>query len=183
MRRRQRVTPAAAGPPVGSCPVGSCPVESAAELAVCQHSQVGQSAVPGAVDGHEAGSMAIELAVLTIPLVVLLLLVVALGRVSEARSSVDEAARDAARAASIARSAPVAGEQGRQAALADLAADGISCQAPTVTIDAGDLRPGGRVSATVSCSVSFGDLVLLRLPGSRTVSSTAVEIVDVYRGS
>ena len=127
--------------------------------------------------------MAVELAVLTIPLVVLLLFVVALGRVSEARGSVDEAARDAARAASIARNESLAGEQGRQAALADLAADGISCQAPTVAIDASDLRPGGRVSATVVCTVSFGDLLLLRLPGRRTVSSTAVEVVDMYRSS
>ena len=131
----------------------------------------------------ERGSMAVELAILTIPLVIILLFVVGLGRVSEARSSVDEAARDAARTASIARSAVQAGDQGRQAALADLAADGVSCQAPAVTIDTADLRPGGRVTATVVCVVSFGDLLLLHLPGRRTISSTAVEVVDVYRGS
>ena len=48
----------------------------------------------------ETGSMAVELALLTVPLVTILLLVAALGRFSDARNQVTEAARDAAREAS-----------------------------------------------------------------------------------
>src|SRR6516164_8770402 len=88
---------------------------------------------------NEHGSMATELAVLTIPLVVVLLFVVALGRLSEARGSLDEAARDAARAASIARTSAAAASDGKQVALDDLAADRVSCEAPTVDIDTADL--------------------------------------------
>ena len=131
----------------------------------------------------ERGSMAVELALLTIPLVVLLLFVVALGRVSEARNAVDEAARDAAREASIARTPEQAQQQATQRALDDLDGDRISCRAPAVSVNTADLRPGGDVAATVVCTVSFGDLLLLRVPGARTIASTAVEVVDVHRGT
>jgi Flp pilus assembly protein TadG len=127
--------------------------------------------------------MATELAILAIPLVVILLFVVALGRVSEARGSLDEAARDAARAASIARTSAAAASDGRRAALDDLAADRVSCEAPTVDIDAADLHPGGQVTARIACTVPFHDLLLLHVPGSRTLTSTAVEVVDALRGS
>jgi Flp pilus assembly protein TadG len=127
--------------------------------------------------------MAVELAVLTVPLVVVLLFVVALGRLSEARNSVDEAARDAAREASIARVPGVARQQAIQRALDDLAADKVSCRMPAISVDTADLRPGGHVTATVVCTVSFGDLLLLRVPGARTIASTAVEVVDLHRGT
>jgi Flp pilus assembly protein TadG len=125
--------------------------------------------------------MAIELAVLAVPLVVILLFVAALGRVSDARNAVDEAARDAAREASVARGADQARQLGTQRALDDLAADRVTCRAANIAVDTTDLRPGGRVTATVTCTVAFGDLLLLRVPGSRTMASTAVEVVDLHR--
>jgi Flp pilus assembly protein TadG len=131
----------------------------------------------------ERGSMAVELAILTPPLIVLLLFVAALGRISQARNSVDEAARDAAREASIARFSGEAQQRATRRAMDDLAADGISCRAPDIAIDTTNLRPGGRVTATVVCTVGLGDLLLLRVPGARTITSTAVEVVDVHRGS
>jgi Flp pilus assembly protein TadG len=127
--------------------------------------------------------MAVELAILTVPLVVLLLLVAGLGRVSEARNAVDEAAHDAARAASIERGEALARQRGTQLARDDLAASRVSCLAATVTVDVSDLRPGGTVSATVICTVSFSDLLLLRVPGAKTIASTAVEVVDFHRGA
>jgi Flp pilus assembly protein TadG len=127
--------------------------------------------------------MAVELALLTVALVVLMLFVVAVGRVSQVQGSIEEAATDAARAASIARTADVAVSEGRRVALADLAADRVACPDPEVDIDAVELQPGGQVRAVVTCQVPFGDLVLLRLPGARQISASAVEVVDVYRSS
>jgi Flp pilus assembly protein TadG len=129
----------------------------------------------------ERGSMAVELAILTVPLVVVLLFVSALGRLSEARNAVDEAARDAARQASIARVSGKAQQLATQRALDDLAADRISCRAPSVAVDTTNLRPGGSVTATVVCTVGLGDLLLLRVPGAKTIASTAVEVVDLHR--
>jgi Flp pilus assembly protein TadG len=131
----------------------------------------------------ERGSMAIELALLAVPLVVILLFVAALGRVSQARNAVDEAARDAAREASVARQPDQARQLATQRALDDLAADRVSCRVPNVAVDTTDLRPGGRVAATVICTVSFGDLLLLRVPGNTTIASTAVEVVDLHRST
>ena len=68
-------------------------------------------------------------------------------------------------------------------ALDDLAADGIACRSPDIAVDTDDLRPGGSVTATVVCTVSFGDLLLLRVPGARTITSTAVEVVDLHRST
>jgi Flp pilus assembly protein TadG len=127
--------------------------------------------------------MAVELAILTVPLVVVLLFVSAVGRLSEARNAVDEAARDAARQASIARTPGQAQLLGARRALDDLAAERISCRAPNVAVDTTNLRPGGSVSATVVCTVGLGDLLLLRVPGARTIASTAVEVVDLHRSS
>jgi Flp pilus assembly protein TadG len=131
----------------------------------------------------ERGSMAVELAILTPPLVVLLLFVAALGRISQARNAVDEAARDAAREASIARTPDQAHQRAMGRAMDDLASDGISCRAPDIAVDTTNLRPGGSVTATVVCTVGLGDLLLLRVPGARTIRSTAVEVVDIHRGS
>jgi Flp pilus assembly protein TadG len=127
--------------------------------------------------------MAVELAILTVPMVVILLFVSALGRLSEARNAVDEAARDAARQASIARQAGQAQQLGTQRALDDLATDRVSCRAPSVAIDTTNLRPGGSVTATVVCTVGLGDLLLLRVPGARTIASTAVEVIDLHRST
>jgi Flp pilus assembly protein TadG len=131
----------------------------------------------------ERGSMAVELAVLTVPLVLVLLFVAALGRLSEARTAVDEAARDAAREASIARGVDQAKQQATTRAIDDLAADKLSCRAPTISVDTTNLRPGGTVTATIVCTVALDDLLLLRVPGYRTIASTAVEVVDAHRGA
>ena len=51
-----------------------------------------------------------------------------------------------------------------------------------VRVDTGGLRPGGAVTVTVSCRVRLADLVLLGVPGSRVVESTATSPVDQWRG-
>ena len=128
------------------------------------------------------GSASLELVLVTPVVVVLLLFVVFVGRVAQARADVDRAARDAARAASIARTSEAARSQGDSAARATLAAGGVSCQRLDVTIDVVQFRAGGTVDATVTCTIGLGDLAMLDVPGSRTVASTFTEPVDTYRG-
>jgi Flp pilus assembly protein TadG len=131
--------------------------------------------------GGERGSATTELVLLT-PLVVgLLLMIVAFGRFTEARSEVDEAARDAARAASIARSTTSARTAAEQAAAATLQAGGVSCRTMTVDLDLADFRPGGNVAARIACVTDLADVSLLRLPGSKTFSAIGVSVIDTYR--
>lgn len=131
----------------------------------------------------ESGSAAVELTLVTPLLVLFLLLVVAAGRVGEARNDVYGAASQAARAASLARAPGAAVADARAAAAASLGDGGPTCRSLSVDVDAGALRPGGRVAVTVACAVPLSDLVGLGLPGTRVVSASASEVVDTYRGA
>lgn len=123
------------------------------------------------------------MAILTVPLMLVLLLIVAGGRYVNARAEVDAAARDAARAASFARSAEGATSAARHAAAASLdESDGITCRDLAVAVDVSAFAPGGSVSAEVSCNVSLSDVSLLRLPVSRAITARAVAPVDTFRG-
>lgn len=125
----------------------------------------------------DTGSMAVELALLTVPLVTILLLVAALGRFSDARNQVTEAARDAAREASTYLTPQLATSQGDQVARSELT--GV-CAKASITIDTSELHPGGQVTVTVACPVPLGDLTLLHLPGTKTITASSVAVVDTY---
>lgn len=131
----------------------------------------------------QRGSASIELVMLTPVLLVLLLLVVAGGRLADARGAVDAAARDAARAGTIARSPGDARRDALAAAEARLDEGSVGCRNLTVDVDESDFRPGGSVAVTVTCSVDLGDLTLLRVPGIRDIITHAVEPVDAFRGT
>ena len=132
--------------------------------------------------GGDHGSVSTELALITPVLVTLLLIVVSLGRVASARGDVDAAARDAARAAANARSAPQAIAVGDAAARVALIEGGVTCRALLVDIDISAFRAGGVVRATVSCNVELESLTGVALPGSRTVTASFLAPIDVYRG-
>lgn len=123
-----------------------------------------------------------ELVLATPIFVVALLLAVTGGRLVSTRSDVDAAARDAARAASIARSPAAAARDGQTAAEASLAQRGLSCADLKISIDTARFRPGGSVVASVACAVDLSDLSGLGLPGARTVSARFAEPVDNFRG-
>ncbi|WP_199550353.1 TadE/TadG family type IV pilus assembly protein [Streptomyces sp. N35] len=119
--------------------------------------------------------------VLVTPLLVLLLLIsVGLGRLADARLRVDDAAHQAARAASLARTDAAAQTDARTAAGAALAADGASCTSAEVDVATAGLRLGAVARARVICTVSLADLV--GLPGQVQVTSEARSPIDVYRG-
>jgi Flp pilus assembly protein TadG len=131
----------------------------------------------------ETGSVTAELVLLTPLLILLLLFVVALGRLSGARLDVDGAAAQAARAASIARDPTTATAMAQQTATAAFGSDHVTCAQLTVKTDTSQFTPGGSVAVTVTCSVSLSDLTGLRLPASEQISDRFVAVIDQYRSA
>ncbi|WP_026122362.1 TadE family protein [Nocardiopsis halotolerans] len=130
----------------------------------------------------DRGSASVELAVLTPGLLAFALLMVLAGRVVDARSTADEVAHSAARAASLARTVPAAVAAAEGTAARSLAEHGLGCGDHTVTLDHGGLDPGGAVTAVVECRVDLSGLTGLGVPGSYTVSGSATVVVDTFRG-
>lgn len=130
---------------------------------------------------RDRGSAATELVVL-VPLVALIIgFVILAGRLSTAQQDVTSASQDAARAASV---RGLAGDPVGRATLAarqTLASRDVTCQQVGVDVDVTQLRPGGQVSVTVSCTIGLSDVLGLGIANaSRTVSATATAVVDTY---
>ena len=140
---------------------------------------------PGRRDRDDRGSMTLELVVWAPGLLLIITLLVVAGRVSSAKGAVEQAAVEAARSASIARSPSAASSQALAAARQSLTGQGLQCTDVTVTIDtSGFNTPPGRpatVTATVTCPVRLADLAIPGLPGTRTVTQTAVSSLDTFR--
>ncbi|UMP06715.1 hypothetical protein [Amycolatopsis sp. EV170708-02-1] len=102
-------------------------------------------------------------------------------RVITAESAVDEAARSAARAASIARDGHAAASVAEARARAVITQQGLNCTELNIAVDARDfakpLGETGYVIATVSCEVTFGDLMI---PGSRLAAAEFRSPIDRY---
>src|SRR5205814_1802876 len=122
----------------------------------------------------DRGSVAAE-ATLVTPLLILLVVFVGvvIHRGVDARLRVDDAAHQAARAASLARDANHAATNARDTAGRALADAGLVCAPSTIITDTAGFVAGGRVSVTVSCRVDLASA--LQLGGSRTITRTAVE--------
>jgi Flp pilus assembly protein TadG len=135
----------------------------------------------------DRGSMALELSIITPAIIALLWMMISAGRIVDAASKVEGAARDGARAASINH----AGQPlffANVAVRNSLQANGITCvNAPTVELTStsptgenhGDQpQPGDKAAVTVSCKVA------LLLGGvDATVTRTGVSVLDTFRGT
>lgn len=125
----------------------------------------------------------LEMVILVPVLLALIALVVAAGRTTAADTDVEFAAQVGARAAAQANTPGAAAARAEQVVVASLTDSGLACAQHSVSVDASDLRPGGRVSVTVSCTVGLDDVADLGLAlGSRTMTATASEVVDRVRG-
>jgi len=135
---------------------------------------------------RDRGSISVELAILLPGFVYLIVLAVVTGRQVIAQGAIDLAAHDAARAASLSRTAAVAQSRADAAALDTLTQQGLACASLTVTVNtAGFGVPVGNpasVTVTVVCQVSFADLAALPgVPGARTLTASFVSPLDQYR--
>ena len=133
----------------------------------------------GGVRG-DRGSATLELVALAPVLLALVLLTVGAGRLAAAGSTVQGAARDAARAASQQRTPGAAEVAARDTAVANLA--GTGCTDPVVTVA---FPPAGASVAVarvqVACTVALVELGLPGL-GDRRLTRTVSAPVDTYRG-
>ena len=129
----------------------------------------------------QRGAVSTELAVVTPLLIGFMLLVVFAGRVAQAEGDVAHAAQEAARAASLVGAPAAAVDAAEATAATNIAAGGVACRRLDVTVDTTAFQAGGQVAVTVSCQAVFGDVTLLAVPGSRTFTATAVEVIDTYR--
>jgi len=128
------------------------------------------------------GSATVEL-VLAAPILILLLwFLVYCGRMSDSRLRIEDAAHQAARAASLDRDPAAARTDARSTAANALAAGGITCRSFAVATS-GTLEPGSTVTASVTCTVGLSDLALLHVPGSQTLTARFSAPVDTYRGT
>ncbi len=139
----------------------------------------------GRNDRDHRGSTTLELVVWAPGLLLMIGLLIVAGRVNSAHAAVEQAAVDAARTASSARSAAGARHMAQASAEKTLAAQGLQCTTTTVVLDTSGFgtRPGqsATVTATVTCPVRLSDLSVSGLPGTRTVSHTATSSLDTFR--
>jgi Flp pilus assembly protein TadG len=135
----------------------------------------------GAGNAGQGGSVTVELVLLAPVLLALLGLIVGLGRIADAGGLVTGAARDGARAASLARSPQAAATAARTAAADDLAGAGLACPGLDVATDTAGFAPGGLVRVTVRCTVRLADLAVPGLPGTRTLWASSAAPLERYR--
>ncbi|MFJ8793605.1 TadE/TadG family type IV pilus assembly protein [Streptomyces sp. NPDC102462] len=133
----------------------------------------------------DEGSAAIEAAIVLPPLIMFLCLAIAGGRIVTSGAKIDSAAEDAAREASIHRTAAAAQGAAQSAAAESLGDQGITCASTSVRVNTGGLSAPvgqvGTVTVTVTCTVNLADLLLPGVPGAKTLTSTATSVVDQYR--
>ncbi|WP_254885329.1 TadE/TadG family type IV pilus assembly protein [Streptomyces sp. NA02950] len=131
---------------------------------------------------EDRGSEAVQAAIITPLLIMLVCLALAGGRLAMSGSKIDAAAEDAAREASIARTSTTAQQAATAAARESLRDQGLSCASTSVDTSGlnAPLGQASSVTVTVRCTVDLTDL-LLPAPGSRTLTSTFTSVIDQYR--
>ena len=131
------------------------------------------------------GSVAIEAAVGVPAFGLFVAMIILGGRVEITKQSVEAAAYEAARAASLERTQNEAIAAGRSSAASSLHDQDVNCTSTNITINAAafnaQLGTTAQVTATVTCKVDVADLSIPGLPGTRTITATASSPVDAYR--
>jgi len=135
---------------------------------------------------RDRGSASLETVVLAPPLLLLIGLAAVGMRVQDAKSAIEAAAYDAARAASISRTTGTAQSRASTAADIALSQGGLRCANLSVSVNTAEFaRPVGQpanVYVTVTCDVILADLGVPGLPGTRRLTATFTSPLDLYRG-
>ncbi|MEV4824535.1 TadE family protein [Micromonospora sp. NPDC049274] len=133
----------------------------------------------------QRGSASIEMAVVAPAILALIAGTIIGGRLNLARQALEAAAYDAARTASLARTAAEANAQAQAAANSTLDAQGLSCTNLSVTVSAAGFGvPVGQpatVTATVSCTATLSDVALPGMPGAVPLAASFTSPLDTYR--
>ena len=136
----------------------------------------------------EAGTSTLELVALVPLLAALMLFVVFCGRVTVTRLDVQQAARDAARAASIAITRDDAAIALEASLAENLGGQARHCTHLPVDYSAiatdsgvGEDWDSGVIELRLTCAIPTEDLGLLGIAGTKTFTAKAVEPVDTWR--
>ena len=126
------------------------------------------------------GSLTVEALILVPALMMLFLLIVHVGRLTDASFRVHRAADVSARIASQWNSNSMI-SRGVAAAHNDLAGSAFTCERAEVLVARGHIGRIQTVTTSITCVVSSSGLGLLSLP-QRTVRATSTEVVDYFSG-
>jgi len=133
----------------------------------------------------QRGSAAIEAAIGVPAFGLFVAMIIMGGRVAVAKQSVEAAAYEAARAASIERTQAEAIAAGQTAASSSLQDQNVHCTTTDITINAAafdaPLGTTGQVTTTVTCRVDLSNLSLPGVPGQRVITASASSPIDAYR--
>ena len=133
----------------------------------------------------ERGSAAIEAAIGVPAFLLFVGLIIFGGRTATTHQSVETAAADAARSASLERTSASARTQAISAATTSLSNQGIHCLDVDVTVDASQFSrvvgEAATVSVTVQCRLDLSDLSVPGVPGSRLIRATVTSPIDTWR--
>lgn len=128
----------------------------------------------------DRGSVVLEMAVISPAILLLMVFAIYAGRTMIASSSLQEAARAAARQVSVAENPQGATQIATTAAKSVLATQDLKCTDLTVNLTV-PRGIGRSVTATVECTVALGDLAVPGLPGSQHLVATFTSPIDVHR--
>ena len=133
----------------------------------------------------DRGSEALEAAIGVPAFLLFIAMIIAGGRLAIADQSVQAAAAEAARSASIARTQGQAHGSALSGATSSLANQKLQCASKSVSVDtSGFASPVGtpaNVTATVTCVVNLSDVAVPGLPGTRTITATMTSPLDTFR--
>jgi TadE-like protein len=133
----------------------------------------------------DRGVVTTELVIVMPVLICFLFLVIAAGRLTDAKSDVVGAASDAARVASLQQSADAARTQAQAAATDTVSGENLNCkdgpQVDTEFLPSGEFERGATVHVEVTCTVNTRDLTFIGLPLSVTLFEEAWEPIDAHR--
>jgi Flp pilus assembly protein TadG len=129
----------------------------------------------------EDGQAIAELVIVAPVLLLVIVLMVALGRVDSAQGDVESAARAGVQAAVVQADAGAAQTQASSAVTSTLVGAGLTCPSPQITTNTSNFVAGGSVSVTVTCVTSLADVSVPGVPGSKTLTATSVAHIDQFR--
>ena len=133
----------------------------------------------------ERGSASIEAAIALPAFGLFVGLIIFGGRTAITQQSVESAASDAARSASILRTNAEAKAAAKEAAVANLSNQGINCVRVDIDVDtqqfSRNVGEQAQVEVTVSCLLDLADLSVPGVPGTRTISATITSPLDTWR--
>jgi Flp pilus assembly protein TadG len=130
----------------------------------------------------DEGTAIVELTALMIVFFGFVAAIVLAGRVTVGSAHVEAAARTSARTVSLARDPAAAGPEAAAQASAIVNEGSAICQSmdfPDPVIDTS--ADPATVTVEVTCVVDLSEISVIPVPGTMTVSASAVEVIDRYR--